>query len=130
LQQVYSAGLIVASARRKLTQEPEVAGQRLERAIQAIDGAIASLRVYMGGLRDVPVVVSLAETLRQQTADARLTALMEVELTVNLPETAVFSPMQIHHISAIVNERSQMRPAMPRRSTCGLKGTWPLAGCA
>lgn len=104
LQQVYSAGLIVASAWRKLAQEPEVAGQRLERAIQAIDGAIDSLRIYMGGLRDVPDVSSLAEMLQQQTADARLTALMEVDLDVDLPETAVFSPMQIHHVAAIVNE--------------------------
>ncbi|MCL4267375.1 MAG: hypothetical protein KJ069_29630 [Anaerolineae bacterium] len=104
LQEVYSAGLIVASARRKLAQEPALAEQRLERAIQAIDGAIASLRVYMGELRDAPTMHSLPEILQQQTADARLTALLDVELALDLPATAVFSPIQTHHIAAIVNE--------------------------
>ncbi len=117
LQEVYSAGLIVAAARRKLPQEPALAEQRLERAIQAIDGAIASLRVYMGELRDIPVASSLLELLQQQTADARLTALLDVELDWDLPTTAVFSPIQTHHIIAIVNEAlsNAARHAQARR---------------
>jgi signal transduction histidine kinase len=104
VQQLYSAGLIVSAAQRKLPQEPTVAAQRLDRAVQAIDEAIAGLRATMGELRERPTVHSLPDELRRQTADPRLMALMKVELTLDVPDTAVFSPIQIHHISAILNE--------------------------
>lgn len=58
----------------------------------------------MGELQPASATLSLVESLRQQTADPGLNALMQVILEVNLPETAVFSPIQTNHIRAIVNE--------------------------
>ncbi len=104
VQQLYSAGLIVSAARRKLPQEPEVAGQRLDKAVQVIDETIDGLRAMMGELREVPTECVLPDELRRRVADPRLTALLEMELSMDLPETSLFTPMQIHHISAIVNE--------------------------
>lgn len=104
VQQLYSAGLMASAARNKLPHEPDIAAQRLDRAVQAIDEAIATLRATMGELRETPTVQSLPDELRRQTADPRLSALMEVSLSLELPETAVFTPIQTHHISAILNE--------------------------
>lgn len=104
VQQMYSAGLMVSSARRNLKKEPEVAEQRLDKAVLAIDEAIAGLRVTMGELREEPIAVDLSGELQKQTHDPRFTALMNVSLDLDLPETAVFTPIQTHHISAILNE--------------------------
>jgi len=112
VQQLYSAGLMVSAARRKLPSDPDVAAQRLDKAMQTIDEAIAGLRATMGELREVPADTTLPEELRRQTSDPRLTALMEVTLHLDLPDTAastalstgVFTPIQTHHISAILNE--------------------------
>lgn len=104
VQQLYSAGLIVSAARRKLPDEPQVAARRLDKAVQAIDETIADLRATMGDLREIPTERSLSDELRQQTEDPRLKALIKVELKLDLPDTAVFTPIQTHHISAILNE--------------------------
>ncbi len=104
LQQVYSAGLLMEAAQGKLAEDTAVAGQRLTQAAAALNEAIASLRAYMGELRPGPTNVLLADGLRQQTADPRLNAFMDVELTLELPETAVFTPIQTNHILSIVSE--------------------------
>ncbi len=103
IQQVYTAGLIVESARRKVADDT-VVGQRLDRAMTAVNEAIASLRAYMGNLRAQPTTVSLVDGLRQQTADPRLTALMEVELTLDLPKPASLNPLRTTHVLVILNE--------------------------
>ncbi len=112
VQQLYSAGLMVSAARHKLSSEPDVAEQRLDRAVRTIDEAIAGLRAMMGELRETPAVTTLPDELRKQTSDPRFTALMAVTLQLDLPDTAtstslstaVFTPIQTHHISAILNE--------------------------
>ncbi len=104
VQQLYSAGLMVSAARRKLPDDPAVAEQRLDRAMRTIDEAIAGLRATMGELRETPAVTTLPEELRKQAVDPRFTALMAVTLQLDLPDTAVFTPIQTHHISAILNE--------------------------
>lgn len=110
LQQVYSAGLLMEAARGKLggdtavSPETAVAAQRLDSAIITLNTAIVSLRTYMSELQPVPVSLSLVESLRQQTGDPGLNALMHVTLDLDLPETTSFSPIQINHILAIANE--------------------------
>ena len=103
IQQVYTAGLIVESARRKVADETVVA-QRLDRAMTALDEAITGLRAYMGNLRTQPATLSLVEGLRQQTINPRLTALMEIDLTLELPESAELSPLRTTHVLSILNE--------------------------
>ena len=104
VQQLYSAGLMVSAARRKLLKEPDVAAKRLDRAVQSIDEAISDLRATMGELREMPPAHSLPKVLQRQTTDHRLASLMDVTLDLDLTNTAVFTPAQINHISAILNE--------------------------
>jgi signal transduction histidine kinase len=103
IQQVYTAGLIVESARKRVGEDSE-AGQRLERAITTIDQAISSLRTYMHELRPGPTNLDFREGLQQQAADPRFTSLMNVELTLALTESPELNPLQISHVLAISGE--------------------------
>ncbi len=103
IQMAYTAGLIVESARRKLADD-DVVAQRLDRAMTALNESIASLRTYMSDLRTAPTTVSLAQGLQRETSDPRFTTLMDVSLHWEVPETAVFTPIQTTHILAIVGE--------------------------
>ncbi len=103
IQMAYTAGLIIESARRKV-HDDDVVAQRLDRAMIALNESIASLRAYMSDLRTAPVTVSLAEGLRRETQDPRFTTLLNVSLQWDVPETAVFTPLQTTHILAIVSE--------------------------
>jgi signal transduction histidine kinase len=103
IQMAYAAGLIIESARRKVDDE-DVLAQRLDRAMTALNESIASLRTYMSDLRAAPTTVSLAEGLQRETGDPRFTTLMDVSLQWDVPETAVFTPIQTTHILAVVSE--------------------------
>jgi signal transduction histidine kinase len=103
LQMVYTAGLIVESARRRVEDESLVA-QRLDRAITAMNEAIASLRTYMSALRPAPAAVSFAEALQRQAADPRLASLLNIKLQMDLPKETALSPSQTDHVLAIVGE--------------------------
>lgn len=103
IQQVYSAGLILESAQSKLELEHPTR-QRLDRAMTVLNGAIASLRAYMSDLQTAPVAISLSEGLRLQTNDPRFTTLIDIALTLDLPETSVFNPVHTYHILAILGE--------------------------
>jgi len=102
IQMVYSAGLIVESARAKV-EDNSVAGERLDNALGAIDQAISSLRATMVDLRSQPESGSLVEGLQQQAADPRLTTLLDVSFENKLPE-ANFDRTQTRHILAISAE--------------------------
>jgi signal transduction histidine kinase len=103
LQMVYTAGLIVESARKRVEDESVVA-QRLDRAITAMNEAIASLRTYMSALRSAPAAVPFAEALQRQAADPRLASLLNIKLQMDLPKETALSPAQTDHVLAIVSE--------------------------
>ncbi len=103
IQSVYTAGLLVESARRLLPADDE-AGQKLDRAMTVLNEAIASLRTYIGQLRPGPLDVSLAEGLRQQASDPGLTTLMSVALELDLPAEESASPLRTAHMLAISGE--------------------------
>lgn len=103
IQMIYTAGLIVESAQRRVEDDP-VLTKRLDRAMTALNETVASLRANMNELRSESLSASLVEGLRQRTQDPRLTTLMTVELTMDLPNTILFNPVQTTHILAIVSE--------------------------
>lgn len=103
IQMAYTAGLIIESARRKVDDDGIVA-QRLDRAMMTLNESISSLRAYMGDLRAAPITLTLAEGLQRETSDPRFTMLMDVSLQWDVPETAVFTPIQTTHTLAIVSE--------------------------
>jgi len=102
IQQVYTAGLIIESVRKK-TEDP-LLDQRLDIAMSAMNEAIAGLRSYMDNLRAADTQVSLVEGLREQTADPRLTMLMQVDLELDLNEEDSMSPVRTNRVLAIVNQ--------------------------
>ena len=102
IQMVYSAGLIVESARAKVDDD-SVVGERLDNALGAIDQAISSLRATMIDLRSQPESRSLVEGLQQQAADPRLNTLLDVTFENKLPEVH-FDRVQTRHILAISAE--------------------------
>jgi signal transduction histidine kinase len=118
IQMIYTAGLIVESARRRVEDDP-VLTQRLDRAMTALNETVASLRANMNELRTESLTASLVEGLRQRVNDPRLTTLMSVELALDLPETAVFNPVQTTHILAIVSE-ALTNAARHARPSCAL----------
>ncbi|HSM55364.1 MAG TPA: sensor histidine kinase [Candidatus Sulfomarinibacteraceae bacterium] len=103
IQRVYTAGLIIESARGKVEEESIVA-QRLDRAMTALNEAIASLRAYMTDLRTEPSPLSLADGLRSQTNDPRLNTLLDINLELNLSESRSLNPAGTTHVLAIVGE--------------------------
>lgn len=103
IQMVYTAGLIIESARRRV-EEDAVLSQRLDRAMTALNETVATLRTNMKDLRADSLAASLADGLRLRAQDPRLATLMSVELSLDLPDSLAFDPAQTTHILAIVGE--------------------------
>jgi len=103
IQQVYTAGLIIESARQKFEEE-NVITQRLDRAMTVLNQAIGGLRAYMKELRQEPAPVSLIQGLEQQAGDPRFKSLMDIHLSLALTSDPALEPLQITHILAVVGE--------------------------
>jgi signal transduction histidine kinase len=103
IQMVYSAGLIVESARAKV-EDDTVVGRRLDDALTTINEAIGSLRATMVELRSQPDDVPLLDGLQQQATDPRLTSLLDVSFNSDLPPAMPFDRRQTRHILAITAE--------------------------
>lgn len=103
IQQIYTAGLIVDSARRKVEEADPIA-QKLDRAVIVLNQAITGLRAYMKELRQEPIPVSLIQGLEQQADDPRFKSLMDVYLSSELPPDLDLDPVQATHVLAITAE--------------------------
>jgi signal transduction histidine kinase len=103
IQLVYSAGLILESARIKVADDAPVA-RRLDRATTVLNEAIASMRSYMSDLRAAPASATLVESLRSQAKDPRLNALIEVHLELPDQPVPVIRASRTAHVLAIVSE--------------------------
>lgn len=103
IQMVYSAGLIVESARGK-AEADSILAHRLDSAMIAINEAIGSLRATMVELRSQAEDVDLVEGLEQQATNPRLTSLLDVVFECDLPPTTTFDRRQTRHILAISAE--------------------------
>lgn len=118
IQTIYTAGLIVESAQRRV-KDDSVLTKRLDRVMTALNETVASLRANMNELRTESLSASLVDGLRERTQDPRLTTLMAVELTMDLPDTTAFNPAQTTHILAIVSE-ALTNAARHARPSCAL----------
>ena len=103
MQRVYTAGLIIESARGKV-EDQSIVAQRLDRAMTALREAIEELRAYMTGLRPESDAVSLADGLSRIARDPRLTTLMDVHIDLNMAADDVLNPARTTHVLAIVGE--------------------------
>jgi signal transduction histidine kinase len=115
IQAVYSAGLLVESA-RNLAEPESLLATRLDRSLDALDRAIRDLRRNLGELQAAPGP-SLPDGLRQLAADPRFSSLVDVKLTLDLPGDDPVVPSRADHVVAIVQEAlaNVVRHARARR---------------
>ncbi len=106
IQTVYTAGLLVESARH-LVADDSPAAPRLEKALAVLNDAISDLRQSLGELRGAPsgnTSQPLDQALRQLTADPSFSSLLDINLALNLPRGETLSAVRADHVLAIVRE--------------------------
>ena len=99
IQLVYTAGLLVESARKHVDANT-TAATRLDKAILVLKDAITSLRRNLGELRAVPAVGSLSEALQQLAGDPRFASFVEVKLDTEIWIVTRFSIDRVDHVTA------------------------------
>jgi signal transduction histidine kinase len=103
IQEVYTAGLLIESA-RNLTGPDSPIASRLDKAVDVLNDAIHALRRNLGELRTAPSDSSLPDALRRLTEDPRFRSLVDISLDLDLPESDSLSPVRADHVLAIVHE--------------------------
>jgi signal transduction histidine kinase len=103
IQTIYTAGLLVESTFQKLPSNSAEA-KRLERSMDVLNEAIAGLRAYIDDLRPLAADSSLADAIQALVTDEGMASLVNVQLELDLPEKASFSPVRTPHILAILGE--------------------------
>jgi signal transduction histidine kinase len=105
LQTIYAAGLLLQSAERELTQvAPPPSLIRLQQSMALLNTAVSEIRVHIGALRPAPDGRSLISALRELARDQRLRALVDLDLSVDLPEERLLAPAAVTHLLAITSE--------------------------
>ena len=103
IQKVYTAGLLVESLRRWVPAEGD-ASTRVERAVSALNDAIADLRQNLRELSPTAPRQPLAERLRLLSEDPRFASLIRLTTDLELPADSVGELGQADHVVAIATE--------------------------
>lgn len=106
IQTVYTAGLLVESARH-LVPDDSPAAPRLEKALIVLNDAIGDLRRNLGELRATPsgpAAQLLGPALQQLAADPSFSSLLDIKLALDLPADESPSAVRTDHVLAIVRE--------------------------
>lgn len=103
MQTVYTAGLLVDSA-RKLAEPDSPVGNRLSQAVMVLDEAITDMRRQLSELRNFPVSVPLAAALEQIAGDPRFRSLVDIDLQVDVDPEIQLPPRDTGNLLAIINE--------------------------
>jgi signal transduction histidine kinase len=103
IQLVYTAGLLVESARKQAGPDGVVA-ERLDRALLVLNDAIRDLRRTLGELHTAPPAEPLPVALQRLAQDPRFHSLVDVELALDLPGEDALTALRAEHVLAIVNE--------------------------
>jgi signal transduction histidine kinase len=116
IQTVYTAGLLVESARSHVPADSPAAG-RLEKAMGVLNDAIAALRRNLVEMRSAPETVALPTALNRLASDARFRSLVDIEVKLDLPAQTGLAPASTEHVLAIVSEAlsNVVRHARARR---------------
>ncbi|HEU5103328.1 MAG TPA: sensor histidine kinase [Roseiflexaceae bacterium] len=105
LQTIYGDGLLLQTVERDLDcdgQQP--LRERVHQSVQLLNQAVADMRGSIGALRPAPDGRSLTAGLQELAQDRQLRSLVDVELTLDIPEGQSLAPGQIGHLLAIANE--------------------------
>lgn len=103
IQKVYSAGLLLESARNQV-REPGPVSERLDRAVNVLEDAIRDLRQNLMALTDTPVDRPLPDRLRQAAESPSIQSMVAVDLSIALAPEDRLDPIRTEHIVAIVSE--------------------------
>ena len=105
LQKIYAVGLLLNSTRTELAaRQATVAGERVHQSIQLLDGAVTDIRKFISELQPQPDGRSLALGLQDLASAGHLGTMLDVKLSLNLPENRPLSPWQVRHLLAIAGE--------------------------
>lgn len=105
LQTIYAAGLLLRAIDKDLTAtgSPQDA-TRLQQSIGLLNQAVADIRGHIGALRTQSSSQSLAAGLDELAHAQHLRSLMEINLSLNLPEGRSLAPTCVGHLLTIANE--------------------------
>ncbi len=104
IQKVYTAGLLVRSAENLAPAESPLAA-RLSTAVGVLDDAISDLRQNLNQLHaPAKSPEPLKLTIQKLATDPRFSALVNVDLHLDLPDSYYLTPERTVHILAILQE--------------------------
>ena len=103
IQKVYTAGLLIQSA-SGLAEAVTPVVNRLAKASEVLNDAIADLRQSLGELNEPTTGETLLEGLRKLESDERYQSMFEIKLNIHELETISFSNLRATHVLAIVRE--------------------------
>jgi signal transduction histidine kinase len=105
LQTIYAAGLLLKAVDKDLATSGSLQNSsRLQQSLDLLNQAVADIRGYIGALRPHSSSQSLAAGLEELTQAQHLRSLMEIDLTLDLPEGQPLAPIHIGHLLTIANE--------------------------
>lgn len=104
IQKVYTAGLLIESARKQASSQNSPLSSRLEKAELVLNDAIADLRHSLGELQRPIENMPFGSSLQSLVEDPRFRSLIDITLTTHLPEGEDLSPYRSEHVLAVVNE--------------------------
>lgn len=121
IQLVYTAGLLVESARTQAPPETPLAS-RLDRAVTVLNDAVTALRRNLGELRPAPSAATLLTALQAMAVDPRFASFVDVKVVYGLSADDKIAPERADHIITIVNEAlsNVVRHAGARRVIVGV----------
>ncbi len=103
LQTVYTAGLLVESAAH-LAEPGSPISERLERSVMALNHAIQGLRHSLTELHTDKPAESVKTAMMNMLQEEQFDTLIHVDLSIDLPDNQVLSPIQMDHLLSITRE--------------------------
>jgi signal transduction histidine kinase len=121
IQTVYTAGLLVDSARKLAEPDTPISG-RLDKAVDVLNDAIYDLRRNLSELHSPPTAEDFSNELRKIATDPKYRSLVDVSLNLDIPTERQFSPLRADHVLAIVKESLSNIVRHSHASNAHLKG--------
>jgi signal transduction histidine kinase len=105
IQKVYTAGLLLESARKLPPGDPELLSSRLQKAETVLNDAIGDLRRNLEELYEHrEEETSLIDALQSLTDDPRYHSLIEINTEIHFNGKEEMAPVRVDHLMAIVHE--------------------------
>jgi signal transduction histidine kinase len=104
IQKVYTAGLLIESARKQAFDQTGPLPERLEKAELVLNDAIADLRHSLGELKSSSENVPFTLVLRNLAEDVRFRSLVDISLDLDLPDDDALPAIRAEHVLSVANE--------------------------